>query len=132
MLHVGGGGVGGRGGRITPVSLLRTSLCNFLCVSVPLAKPPPPFHVTQMCSGAISVKRHRERDASVILTQVSRQVANCLSQPLLLPLQHLAILVWITVYNIGRKIHGSKCSSSSKHRSMNHWSTNLIDCMLTG
>ncbi|XP_052561614.1 uncharacterized protein LOC128092118 [Tympanuchus pallidicinctus] len=36
---------------------------------VPLAKLPPPFYVTQMCSGAISVKRHRERDASVILMQ---------------------------------------------------------------
>lgn len=58
------------------MSLLRTSLCNFLCVSVPLAKPPPPFHVTQMCSGAISVKRHRERDASVILTQVSLIVSH--------------------------------------------------------
>lgn len=131
MLYVGGGGTGEGGGRES-VSLSRSSLCNFLCVSVPLAKPPPPFYVTQMCSGAISVKRHRERDASVILMQVSRQVANCLSQPLLLPLQHLAILACMTLCNTGRKIHGNKCSSSSEHKSMNHRSTNLIDCMLTG
>ncbi|XP_017587110.1 PREDICTED: uncharacterized protein LOC108446090 [Corvus brachyrhynchos] len=56
--------------KIPPVRLSRSSVYNFPSISAPLTKPPPPLHVTQMCSGAVSVKRQREKDASGFLVQV--------------------------------------------------------------
>lgn len=48
--------------KIPPVRLSRSSVYNFLSISAPLTKPPPPLQVTQMCSGAVSVKRQREKE----------------------------------------------------------------------
>lgn len=119
-----------------PVRLSRSSLYNFLSISAPLTKPPPPLHVTQMCSGAVSVKRQREKDASGFLVQVSRQVTNCPLQPppLLSPVQvsspwyfgsETAVYYW-------EQNKVQQCVNSSKHKNVYRRGTDLINCMQTG